>query len=378
MSTKINNINIKAFRGIPCREIPLDGKSLLLIGENGTGKSSLVDAIEFFFTGNVSSLQGEGTQGITLKRHVPHKDYNIDDVKVELTFSGDEKLTRTFNSSPLPSSSLNDYFNITQNGTFILRRKKLLNFIDVAPAARFKAITDLIGIEHLNKIEGQMRKARNTLNKEMEYNVRSLETIIQDISTIVGQEINTTNDILPVLNNLLGKNGLPEIKSFEDISEHKEKMYRFTKSSNKVDMFRILQEILNKTKNTSIKKDLCIQFDDLNNKIKQLLKENLREISSLKNLLETSKAFLEKEEKIEICPLCEQKIEKESLLEKLETRYKNLEEIISAFSEIKKISLQISAEIRRIIRELEIIKSKIELFKELEGEKNSLLKNKLK
>ena len=48
MSVKINQINIRAFRGIRDLELELDGKSLILRGENGTGKSSIVDAIEFF------------------------------------------------------------------------------------------------------------------------------------------------------------------------------------------------------------------------------------------------------------------------------------------------------------------------------------------
>ena len=50
MPVKIKTINIHAFRGIPDIELQLDGKNLLLRGENGTGKSSLVEAIEFFFT----------------------------------------------------------------------------------------------------------------------------------------------------------------------------------------------------------------------------------------------------------------------------------------------------------------------------------------
>ena len=49
---KIKNIEINAFRGIPdILKLNLQGNSLLLYGENGTGKSSIVDAIEFFFTG---------------------------------------------------------------------------------------------------------------------------------------------------------------------------------------------------------------------------------------------------------------------------------------------------------------------------------------
>ena len=46
MVTKIKNINVHAFRGIRDLELELEGKSLLIQGENGTGKSSIVEAIE--------------------------------------------------------------------------------------------------------------------------------------------------------------------------------------------------------------------------------------------------------------------------------------------------------------------------------------------
>jgi len=46
---RIKSINIRAFRGIPTLDLPLNGKSVLLKGENGTGKSSIIEALEFFF-----------------------------------------------------------------------------------------------------------------------------------------------------------------------------------------------------------------------------------------------------------------------------------------------------------------------------------------
>ena len=61
MTAKIKSIHIKAFRGIPELDIPLDSRSLTIKGDNGTGKSSIVEALEFFFTGGISAL--EGVQG---------------------------------------------------------------------------------------------------------------------------------------------------------------------------------------------------------------------------------------------------------------------------------------------------------------------------
>jgi len=57
MSYKVKNISINALRGIPELSLDLNGKNQAIRGDNGTGKTSLVDAIEFFFTGSISSLQ---------------------------------------------------------------------------------------------------------------------------------------------------------------------------------------------------------------------------------------------------------------------------------------------------------------------------------
>jgi len=48
MSVKIKKVSINAFRGIPHLELGLDGKSMVIFGENGTGKSSIAEAVEFF------------------------------------------------------------------------------------------------------------------------------------------------------------------------------------------------------------------------------------------------------------------------------------------------------------------------------------------
>jgi len=45
----IKSLSINSLRGIKELNLSLDGKGLIF-GENGTGKSSIVDALEFFFT----------------------------------------------------------------------------------------------------------------------------------------------------------------------------------------------------------------------------------------------------------------------------------------------------------------------------------------
>src|SRR5229473_8612527 len=71
---KVLKIEVNEFRGIRDIEIDFNGENFAVCGRNGTGKSGIVDALEFGLTGNISRLSGKGTGDISLKEHGPHVD----------------------------------------------------------------------------------------------------------------------------------------------------------------------------------------------------------------------------------------------------------------------------------------------------------------
>ena len=57
MTIKLKQINISGLRGVKeLFHLELNEKSILLYGDNGTGKSSISDTIEWYYTDNVSHL----------------------------------------------------------------------------------------------------------------------------------------------------------------------------------------------------------------------------------------------------------------------------------------------------------------------------------
>ena len=82
---RVESITIREFRGI--RDLTLDfkGNNFAICGPNGTGKSGVVDALEFALTGNVSRLSGEGKGDVSLKQHAPHVDRRNDPDKARVT-----------------------------------------------------------------------------------------------------------------------------------------------------------------------------------------------------------------------------------------------------------------------------------------------------
>ena len=71
---QVEQITIKEFRGIRDLTLDLSGDNYSVCGPNGTGKSGIVDALEFALTGNISRLEGEGTGEVSIKKHAPHVD----------------------------------------------------------------------------------------------------------------------------------------------------------------------------------------------------------------------------------------------------------------------------------------------------------------
>jgi predicted ATP-dependent endonuclease of OLD family len=66
--TRLRAIQIDGFRGILQNlTVNLGGQSLAIYGENATGKSSIADAIEWFYTDRVAHLWKENCKETSLR-----------------------------------------------------------------------------------------------------------------------------------------------------------------------------------------------------------------------------------------------------------------------------------------------------------------------
>lgn len=373
MALKIERIHIKAFRGIVDSEIPLNGKSLLINGENGTGKSSLVDAIEFFFKRNISTLKGKG---VTFQRHGHHTNYSTEDIQVDLTFTNGSTFTRTYKDfSPIPYN-FKKYFDLNQEGQFILRRKQLLYFIDSTPSDRFKIISGFMGLNYLEKIEKEIKISSKKLKEAIDVKENGIGHILDNISDIIGKEIKNKNEVLPSLNELFINNGLPELNSFEDATEHSSKMLSIIKeNSENLKNIVILKEIQQKTEKR-IETNLNEIIKEFNRKINAILTENIKENMSLKRLLESGKEALKIEELDGKCPLCENDFDKKKLLSKIEDRLQTLENTSKRYSVLKKEQDDITDDLSSIIDYFKDILTQIEKIDEFKDDK-LILKQKI-
>ena len=83
----IQSITIREFRGIRELTVNPSGKSFVVSEPNGSGKSGVVDAIQFGLTGDISRLSGKGTAGLSVQRHGPHLDKRDDPEAAEVSLT---------------------------------------------------------------------------------------------------------------------------------------------------------------------------------------------------------------------------------------------------------------------------------------------------
>jgi len=373
MQTNIESISIHAFRGIPDLDLPLEGKSLLIRGENGTGKSSIVEAFEYFFTGKLSIFEGEGTQSLSLQKHAPHNNFKKEDITIKVTFNpGSATLERTFSDQPEPTPQLKDYFEAAGKGTFILRRSQILKFIASAASDRFRAIASILGIEQLDNVELAMKRAYEELDVGVNSKRQRIKEVLVQISQLLGESIAEVREAIPSLNKKLAEAGLRTIKCFDEVDKVTQEMLKTFKKTTDIENVTRLSEISEKLKTLRMDEEVDKNLQDLNRRLAPFFEaKTKRELSVSEFLMKGQQAV--KEDDRSICPLCGQVVDREKLLTQIKERLQTLSQLTDEASEIRRISINLEKKLNSFIVELEKVGLELEPFKQLNNARLKLL-----
>jgi len=358
MQARISRIEIHGFRGIPQLALNTDRKSVLIKGDNGTGKSSIVEAVEFFFTGSVSHLQG--TKGVSLAKHGPHIHYTKKDVKVELTFDpGNVILSRTMTTSPVGNKSLEAQLNAARNGTFILRRSQILEFINDDPADRYSAIASIIGLEGLDTMELEMQRVRDDMKGDEEVKLAAIDDLFRSLSQTLGEEVSSLDQVLPGLNRKAAEFGFPSLDNLNIIKRYAENLYKSIKFKAKgIDLARNQEQLLNLLEEPLITEEKLGRLSNFVGRANRLIVTNARSNIQMLELLGLGKEIVGAE-RMSQCPLCGQPIDSDSFLGTLESRIKTLTELSSEASAMRQDSRLVEAYLEEVGEKLDNILSRM-------------------
>jgi len=353
MYKKIEEIEISCFRGIISSELKLNGKSLLIQGDNGTGKSSFVDAIEYFFTGEVDHLMG--TRGLSITRHAPHVKCSKRNSRIGIKLINEEMVEREFGKSINKPKELENYFISMEEQKFILHRLEILEFILSQPAERFRAIGNLVGIGDLDDIELQMKHVKNYYANKRSSIKEDLEEIWEELSSNLDIKIKDEREILAALNKKLNSISYPSLSSIENIENYINKNFLKSPVYEEVGKINIkINQIINNKHKISDLSSIVKIINKLKDLSAKLSKREIQKTEILHKIIKHGYEYISIQNP-RICPLCEQNINSNTLKRKLKKRLKVYDRFSKEFTTYKK----------NIDRLEDLILSKIDFIKSL-------------
>ncbi|MCY4524302.1 MAG: AAA family ATPase, partial [Halobacteriovoraceae bacterium] len=350
---RIKSIRIKNFRGIRQEiELDADSESVLLYGDNGTGKSSFLDAIEWFITDKVSHLSSREIEKYGGLRNILSNEE--EESFVELKFNSNLKNIKKLE---VKNKKFKSFFankdekiisviNEIKNEHLWIRNRELVDFIIKSKSERLADISNIIGYNEVSKVKKALKKSVYDIGKAIE--IKNFSSAIAEkkgkIAEKLGQMVNNTKQFYSAINEKLKKQNLKinvtNEKSLEvAISELKSPV-----DEKELKLRHFLEGVKNKI--ISINSSARLNSKNFKNYLEEARDiqndaENMKNISLIRLYQEAKKALEHHNE--DNCPLCLLEIKKEDLLKSISSKLDKLRLLEEKISKIIIIKSEIAA-----------------------------------
>ena len=149
----LRSLKIEGFRGASkAVEFTFEkGKKLTIVyGENGTGKSTICDALDLLGNGKVGSLDTRGL-GSAIYKYWPTIGKSASDVRVTLNTASGNCV------ASLDKSNVNVTNDALRPSVEVLRRAKILRLVEAKPSERYQAISRFVDVTGIEASENTLR-----------------------------------------------------------------------------------------------------------------------------------------------------------------------------------------------------------------------------
>ena len=175
----IESVTLQHFRGAKSLNLKPERKNFAVGGNNGTGKSGVVDGVEFALTGNITRLTGKGAGSLSLKTHGPHVDMRDQPEKaavILVAFVPSLKKTITIERrihapkevvlTPNDSDAQAVLAKLGNHPEFALSRREILKYILTEPSERSKAVQALLKLDEVDRVRASFQSISNSCKSE--------------------------------------------------------------------------------------------------------------------------------------------------------------------------------------------------------------------
>lgn len=331
----IDSLRIEAVRGI--REeltVPLKGKSLVVKGDNGTGKSSIVHALNWALTGRKPM---EPADAKTSWKHV------LSDTppKVTITLQGGGTIEVTESSATSDKAGQALRAACLRANPFLLR-KQLLSFLDDRPVERFRYLESFLDLDQADvaynalssrakQFEGKARVQKQSLESQ-------LATVHRDLVKLAPDGKEAWTKMVLFLLQRAGESGMDPRPSDWVALKAKTAALKPLLVGEHLAKRRVeldaVQEKLSSVAAMRIPQNPRPIFENL------IKREQQGTQATLVDLLNNALAHVEKHSSEEVCPVCLQQISTSNLTLELRRRLDDLKEIANLKKNLHSASME--------------------------------------
>lgn len=354
----VKKINVAGFRGLLAQlSLDLNGNSAVIYGRNGTGKSSITDAWEWFHQGDISHLQREGARYDAY----PHREASKGDTFVEVYFDNlniDDCIKVEYNhnkkTKPTVIGNIEAFRNLSPHPCHI-RHRDLTQFVYYTKSDKYDSLASLMGFERQVEFQKSLRKIERKLidqvkNSNVIFNVKKDKLVNHLDCNEIEKKI-----IIKKVNDIIEKWDIELINEMNDIKDliniFKEKIEK-DPSAGYLKNYQTIKRML---QNINIPEDICkdlkIFKDNVINFLDKEIKiSNIMLISLFEQGLSVIEILKEQKEDVNKCPLCGLEYP-EDLEEHIKHELNDLTVLKSMYNKLEK--------------EREVLKNKISKSKEI-------------
>jgi energy-coupling factor transporter ATP-binding protein EcfA2 len=304
VKTKITKLCLFGFRGATTpTDIVFDSTKpvTLLFGENGTGKSTIADALDFICNRRFGSLD-DRSMSAQAKTHVASLGLDPKKLRVSLETSTGIYTAELSKDGPVVTPSTGCV------AARILRRSNVQELVDAQPKPRFEAFKTFISVPGVEKSENSLREAVRDLQNSYNESVRSYtqaDAALEQLWVSEGKPGSTSLDWgteeaskdLSALDT--------NISAVADISKAFERaegaLGRLDQSSTDLAASR--------AKETEVEEELA-----------KVEAQQLQGDATLVRLLEDARTYISTHKDSASCPVCEQSVNNDLLIARLNDR----------------------------------------------------------
>jgi DNA repair exonuclease SbcCD ATPase subunit len=328
---KIEEIRINGIRGFNYVKdengdpsphvIQLNGKHLFLYGENGTGKSSLFDAVEWCLTGEIkeaSNRRISKQKNFLVNKFCDDKDNPF----VEISFDQRSNPTK-FQRSIKASKQL---FNYTDEAeACLIESNRIEQFVIDTKKTLWQRFSDLLGFEKLIIFDDQLVRLKNESKRQ--YTSANTEFVAK--KERVDRVKKETEEFERIFENEFGVDWRDRINYQDDHDENKR--------------YNNLETIIDKINKYEEMHKSYFDAQEEKNKNQLLLsqKKKASTISEISKIVNEAYKYFSNYSDLETCPVCNQKIEFKEV-------YRRLGELRESLAEITRLEFNLNGNIKDV------------------------------